>query len=182
MNLEYLYYFINADRNQCFIKLSCKAVYHFRISFTGQVLCIQETVSWMNLSEGKLFCALLLVMFGVKFTLSSQSRSNKLRAHSNTSDSCFSLILAVLTDWKVRKQNGFYHWKCFCLKNLSVIHANPVLEHFREVWAKAYKLLCISQYKQRYSPVWNNPSIRIDKKKYYVEVMGWEYLKSKWFI
>ena len=41
---------------------------------------------------------------------------------------------------------------------------NPILDHSKKMWTKAHKMLHISQYKQGYSSIWNNPSIRIGKK------------------
>lgn len=41
---------------------------------------------------------------------------------------------------------------------------NLILQHSRWAWARAHKILGISQYKQGYSSLWNNPSICIGKK------------------
>ena len=45
-------------------------------------------------------------------------------------------------------------------------HPNPILQYSRETWAKVHKQLHISQYKQMYSSIWNNPSIKVGKKPF----------------
>ena len=41
---------------------------------------------------------------------------------------------------------------------------NLILRHSQWAWARAHKILGISQYKQSYSSIWNNPSVCIGKK------------------
>ena len=41
---------------------------------------------------------------------------------------------------------------------------NPILQHSRDVWNKIHKLLRLSQYKQSYSSIWENPAVKIGKK------------------
>lgn len=42
-----------------------------------------------------------------------------------------------------------------------------ILQHSQWAWVKAHKLLGLSQYKQRYSSIWNNSSICIGKKAFF---------------
>ena len=40
---------------------------------------------------------------------------------------------------------------------------NPILQHSMDVWNKVHKLLGLSQYKQSYSCIWENPTVKIGK-------------------
>lgn len=48
--------------------------------------------------------------------------------------------------------------------NMTGCDGNPIFHHSRVVWAKLHKMLRISQYWQDYASIWNNPSLKIDKK------------------
>ena len=50
--------------------------------------------------------------------------------------------------------------------NLTGCESNPILYHSRVVWAKLHKMLRISQYRKDYASIWNNPSIKIDRKPF----------------
>lgn len=43
---------------------------------------------------------------------------------------------------------------------------NLILKHAQWAWARAHKMLRISQYKQSYSSIWNNPLICIGNKEF----------------
>ncbi len=49
-------------------------------------------------------------------------------------------------------------------KNTGTEEGNLILQHSQWAWARAHKILGISQYRQSYSSIWNNPSICIGKK------------------
>lgn len=38
--------------------------------------------------------------------------------------------------------------------------SNPVIQHSKNVWISIHKMLKVSPYKQIYSSLWNNPSIK----------------------
>ena len=49
---------------------------------------------------------------------------------------------------------------------------NPILEHSKTVWQEVHKGCKISQYNQKYAPIWHNPKIKIDR-----QTVCW----AKWF-
>lgn len=48
--------------------------------------------------------------------------------------------------------------------NLTDCESNPILHHSRVVWAKLHNMLGMSQYRQDYTSIWNNPSIKINRR------------------
>lgn len=51
---------------------------------------------------------------------------------------------------------------------------NLILQHSRWAWARAHKTLGISQYRQGYSSIWNNPSYMYREKDMAFGVHGWQ--------
>lgn len=45
-------------------------------------------------------------------------------------------------------------------------HPDPILQYSRETWAKVHKHMRISQYKQTYSSIWDNPSIKVGRESF----------------
>lgn len=50
--------------------------------------------------------------------------------------------------------------------NLDSLESNFILQHSRAIWAKLHKMLGMSQYRQEYASIWNNPCIKIDKRPF----------------